>query len=99
MKREFRIYHREKELKSTGLVVDFRLAEKQWPGVPLVKVDSFMVLYGYDPSNSTGPQMPVTRRIEYKINGSKHKCDARCQNAPGNKCECSCEGKYHGINR
>lgn len=23
-------------------------------------------------------------------------CDSRCQNAEGNDCTCSCEGKYHG---
>ena len=42
--------------------------------------------------------MPITRRIDYKKNPSLHKCDARCQNAKGHICECSCGGKYHGIN-
>lgn len=43
--------------------------------------------------------VPVDRAIEYKTNPSKHKCDARCQNATGRimKCECSCGGRNHGI--
>jgi hypothetical protein len=27
-----------------------------------------------------------------------HKCDARCMNAKGQDCECSCAGASHGIN-
>jgi len=42
--------------------------------------------------------LPVTRKIEYKSRPSLHKCDARCQNSTGHVCECSCGGKYHGIN-
>jgi hypothetical protein len=34
--------------------------------------------------------------IDYKTNPSLHKCDARCQNAKGRTCECSCGGQYHG---
>ena len=41
---------------------------------------------------------PVTRKIEYKSKPSLHKCDARCMNSKGFVCECSCGGKYHGIN-
>lgn len=36
------------------------------------------------------------RKIERKANPSNHKCDARCLNAKGFKCECSCGGKNHG---
>lgn len=41
---------------------------------------------------------PAGRKIEYKANPSKHKCDARCEHATGKimRCECSCGGKYHG---
>lgn len=41
---------------------------------------------------------PVERVINYKVNGSKHVCDARCMNAAGRtmNCECSCGGKNHG---
>jgi hypothetical protein len=45
-----------------------------------------------------GALVPVTRMIEYKSRPSLHKCDARCQNSTGHVCECSCGGKYHGIN-
>jgi hypothetical protein len=56
--------------------------------------DSFHRLAGKSP---TGELLPVTRKIFYKKNPSLHKCDARCQNAKGGICECSCGGKYHGI--
>jgi len=45
-----------------------------------------------------GIKRPVTRRIEYKANPSKHACDNRCMSAKGHVCECSCGGKNHGIN-
>lgn len=38
----------------------------------------------------------ITRAIDYKSFPSLHKCDARCENARGFKCECSCGGKNHG---
>jgi hypothetical protein len=41
--------------------------------------------------------LPVERAIERKANPSNHKCDARCLNATGFKCECSCGGKNHGA--
>jgi hypothetical protein len=37
------------------------------------------------------------RKVERKSNPSNHKCDARCLNAKGFKCECSCGGKNHGA--
>ncbi len=49
-------------------------------------------------SNTSKVWLPVTRKIEYKNRPSLHKCDARCQNSTGHVCECSCGGKYHGIN-
>ena len=50
------------------------------------------------PKNAPDAIMPLTRKIFYKKNPSLHKCDARCQNATGHVCECSCGGKFHGIN-
>jgi len=41
--------------------------------------------------------LPVTRVIFRKANPSNHKCDARCLNATGQQCECSCGGKNHGA--
>lgn len=29
---------------------------------------------------------------------TSEQCDRRCQNAEGDECTCSCEGKYHGNN-
>lgn len=34
--------------------------------------------------------------IEMHYNESE-RCDNRCQNATGNDCTCTCEGKYHGA--
>lgn len=34
-----------------------------------------------------------------QIEGSECACDARCTNAPGPSCDCSCQGKNHGTQR
>jgi len=44
-----------------------------------------------------GRRVTVERKIERKRNPSQHKCDARCMNATGFLCECSCGGKNHGA--
>ena len=48
----------------------------------------------------TNPGVPglieADRCIGYSRTPSKHKCDARCMNAKGNQCECSCGGANHG---
>ena len=56
------------------------------------RYDSFTKLVG----NVGNKLLPVTRIIEYKKNPSLHKCDARCRNAKGRQCECSCGGQFHG---
>ncbi len=50
--------------------------------------------FGFTPD---GQMVPATRAIERKSNPSMHKCDARCLNATGFRCECSCGGKNHGA--
>ncbi len=60
------------------------------------RYDSFRRLVGH-PATGFDAVMPVTRRIEFKSNPSLHKCDARCQNATGHVCECSCHGEFHGA--
>jgi len=67
------------------------------------RVDSFSMLVGYarntdsrDVVRGNGAK-PITRVIEFKRNPSLHKCDARCRNAKGHSCECSCGGQYHGA--
>jgi len=57
--------------------------------------DCCLRMAGCDPKDSV-TVLPVTRKIEYKSNPSKHKCDARCVNAKGHSCECSCGGQFHG---
>lgn len=49
--------------------------------------------------NSAGDHVIVDRTILYSLKPSMHKCDARCMNARGHNCECSCGGANHGINR
>ena len=44
-----------------------------------------------------GRRVQVERAIERKSTPPNHKCDARCLNATGFKCECSCGGKNHGA--
>jgi len=46
---------------------------------------------------ASGVRVAVERAIERKSNPSNHKCDARCLNATGFRCECSCGGKNHGA--
>lgn len=43
------------------------------------------------------PTLPVTRKIYFADNASLHKCDARCRNAKGHDCQCSCGGANHGA--
>lgn len=69
--------------------------EKQFPGIKGKRYDSFSKFVGYEPG--TKNIMPIDRKIEYKSNPLLHKCDARCLNAKGNSCECSCGGKNHGA--
>jgi len=76
--------------------------EARFPGTKFVKYDGYSVMIGWpenvDSFRNRDAWLPATRRIEFKTNPSLHKCDARCQNAKGHVCECSCGGKYHGIN-
>ena len=65
-----------------------------FPGVKGKRFDSFERLVGRD---ATGAFQPITRSIQRKRNPSMHKCDARCLNATGFLCECSCGGKNHGA--
>lgn len=64
---------------------------------PHNRFDSFQRLAGH-PVSGPDAILPVTRRIEYKSNPSKHKCGPRCRSAKGHQCECECGGEFHGIN-
>lgn len=65
--------------------------------------DSFSKLIGFNRDTHSCDRIkyvgakPVTRVINFKSNPSLHKCDARCLNATGQQCECSCGGKNHGA--
>lgn len=79
---------------------------KRFPGARARKYDGFSMLVGrpvsempvYDRAAGRWIEtlLPVERSISYKVNGTKHECDARCMNAKGHNCECSCFGKNHG---
>ena len=79
-----------------GNIQGMRNAEfaARFPGVKGKRLDSFTMQV-----MSAGDRelFPVTRAIERKSNPSNHKCDARCLNATGFKCECECGGKNHGA--
>ncbi len=45
---------------------------------------------------SGGAVFPVTRKVFFKSNPSRHKCGAKCLHAKGHDCECECGGKNHG---
>ena len=65
-----------------------------FPGVRGFRFDSFRRLVGKD---ENGTVRPVTRRIEYKKQPSRHVCNARCVGGKcGGTCECRCGGKNHG---
>ena len=81
------------ELTHWGSLRNADFAAK-FPGIKGKKCDSFSKWIGKD---SNGVILPITRSIERKANPSNHKCDARCLNATGFKCECSCGGKNHGA--
>ena len=68
----------------------------RFPGVKGVKNDGYSKFVAH-PLEGPYAVLPVTRIIIFKKNPSLHKCDARCQNAKGRNCECSCGGKFHGA--
>ena len=75
----------------------------KFPDVKGKRYDSFsmMVMHSAEDKGKLlsehSPILPVTRIVYYKTNGSKHKCGARCRNAKGPNCECSCNGESHGA--
>ncbi len=94
------------ELKSAH-PLDNKKFEVAFPGVKGKRWDSFSRMVGdpidfvttFDREASvwTHDYRPVTRVISRKSNPSNHKCDARCMNAKGSNCECSCGGDNHGA--
>lgn len=76
---------------------------KLFPGVCGLRYDGYSKIVGSKLNDTfyleiKSDYLPVTRKIEYKSNPSKHKCNAKCLGGKINgTCECSCEGKNHGA--
>jgi hypothetical protein len=87
----------------------FSMANKEFaakfPGVRGVRYDGMSMMIAqpigvkpvWDGARWVYDYRPVTRKIEFKSYPSMHVCDARCMNARGRSCECSCGGKNHGA--
>ncbi len=69
----------------------------KFPGVRGIRYDGYSMLVAYPFEGTSGP-LPVTRKIEYKAQPSRHECNAKCMNGKHNgTCECKCGGKNHGA--
>lgn len=44
-----------------------------------------------------GKLVPVQRSVAYARSPSRHVCGAQCMFATGPSCECSCNGRNHGL--
>lgn len=93
----FKHYSGDLELKGIFPIRE-TIVRAKFPAGRIVRSDSFDLLVGtadgrYDTQNF----VPVTRRICYKTNGTKHECGPRCRGAKGHNCECSCGGQFHGV--
>jgi len=68
----------------------------RFPGVKGMRYDGYSIWVGR--ASATSPLLPVTRKIEYKSQPSKHECNAKCINGKHTGvCECRCGGKNHGA--
>ena len=56
-------------------------------------LDGVRMWYETEPVDCCGGQMKSAKVVGRE---SDHVCDARCTNATGPNCECSCKGKNHG---
>jgi hypothetical protein len=91
----FKYYHHTQELKFVTALPNNEFASL-FPGEKGLRYDGYSKWVGR--VGPTDPLLPVQRKIEYKRNPSKHKCNARCLGAkPQGSCECECGGKNHGL--
>ena len=91
------------------MAIKYFNGDKQLDGARMASLDQFLALGGVkNKHNFVSPSQrmigwignqlfPVTRKIDYKSNPSKHKCSAKCLSATGHVCECECGGKNHGL--
>jgi len=89
---------------ATELQVSFPMPREvvraKFPEGRIKKFDDFSLQVGtVDGRYNRESFLPVTRVICYNPNGSQHKCDSRCRCAKGGDCECSCGGRFHGVDR
>jgi len=95
MARSAKYFDGETELQHMRPLKNAEFAAKFGDVTCGLRWDDFSKPVAYD---DAGEMHPVRRVIYYKDRPSLHKCDARCMNARGHNCECSCGGVNHGIN-
>jgi len=95
MTREARYYNDDAEIswpdsmKNEEFVATFG-------SVKSLRFDSFRRLVGK--TIGTSEVLPINRVVYFKTSQpSLHKCGGKCRSATGHNCECSCGGKFHGI--
>lgn len=81
------------EVKNYDLMKRTKFFET-FPGIKGKNFDGFDKYVGKHPV--TGAIIPITRLISFADKPKLHVCDARCMNAKGHNCECSCGGANHG---
>jgi hypothetical protein len=68
----------------------------RFPGVRGIRYDGYTMWVGRNAAGAA--YLPVTRKIEYKAQPSRHECNAKCLNGKHTgTCECRCGGKNHGA--
>lgn len=69
---------------------------QRFPGVAGLRADGYSRWVGYPQVGPGGP-LPVTRRIDYKAQPSRHDCNVKCLHGKATgTCECQCKGRNHG---
>lgn len=67
----------------------------RFPGVKGIRYDGYTMWVGREVVG--GPVLPVTRKIEFKSQPSRHECNAKCLGGKHTGvCECKCGGANHG---
>lgn len=94
----FKYFHLDRELTHTRPLQDKQFRQRFGYVLRGKAYDGYSKWVGFEKGATHDISMlPVHRVIEFKSNPSLHKCDARCRNARGHSCECSCGGQYHGY--
>lgn len=69
---------------------------QQFPGVKGIRYDGYSMWVGRN--SALEAYLPITRKIEYKAQPSRHACNSKCLNGKHTGvCECQCGGKNHGA--